>query len=168
VSVEPAAEPGVRFIPLTRGKFAKVDEIDFADVSRWNWSYWCDRSGREYAMRGKSTFLHRYLMRLGPGVQGDHANGDGLDNRRDNLRKATSPENNRNRRAGAGSASKYKGVARHYDKWAATIWKGRKYWLGRFVIEEDAARAYDEAARRLHGEFARVNFPVAGERSALH
>jgi hypothetical protein len=166
VSPEPPSEQGVRFVPLTRGKFAKVDAADFDDVSRWNWSYWRDHSGREYAMRGKTIFLHRYLVQAQKGDHVDHKNGNGLDNRRDNLRKATQTENNRNRRKKPGVASKYKGVAAHYDKWSATIWAGKKTWLGRFATEKEAALAYDEAARRLHGEFARVNFPHDGEQSA--
>lgn len=168
VTVAPPTEPGVRFVPLTRGKFAKVDEADFIDVSRWNWTYWCDRSGREYAIRGESLFLHRYLMGVGSDEKIDHKNGDGLDNRRENLRVASSSENNRNRRKKSGAASRYKGVSEHYGKWSATIWSGRKMWLGRFDTEEEAALAYDEAARRLHGEFARVNFPLEGEQPALH
>lgn len=168
VTTVPPTEPGVRFVPLTRGKFAKVDEDDFVDVSRWNWTYWCDRSGREYAIRGESLFLHRYLTGVGSDEKIDHKNGDGLDNRRENLRIASSSENNRNRRKKSGAASRYKGVSEHYGKWSATIWSGRKMWLGRFDTEEEAARAYDEAARRLHGEFARVNFPLVGEQSAIH
>lgn len=169
VSTEPPPEAGVRFVPLTQGKFAKVDEADFADVSRWNWTYWCDRSGREYAIRGESLFLHRYLMDANSDEKIDHKNGDGLDNRRENLRKATYAENNRNRRKDANKVSKYKGVSKHYDKWSASIWADeKKTWLGRFDSEEDAARAYDKAARRLFGEFARVNFPLEGEQPALH
>jgi hypothetical protein len=109
-------------------------------------------------------------MQAERGEQIDHKNGNGLDNRRDNLRKATATENNRNRmKLRAPCASKYKGVWRHYDKWGAAIWdKGKSIKLGRFDTEAKAAEAYDAAARRLHGEFARVNFPINGEQSAIH
>ena len=167
---EPAAEPEVRFVPLTKGRFAKVDEVDFADVSKWNWSCWTDHGNRAYAARGQIVLMHRYIMRAEPGEQVDHKNGDGLDNRRRNLRKATVTENSRNHMKRRGEhTSKYKGVSWHCGKWCANISRdGKAFRLGRFTTEEEAALAYDEAARRLHGEFARVNFPIDDERPALH
>ena len=177
VAESPPPERGVRFVPLSQGRFARVDESDFADVSRWNWSLFRTR-GLEYAARGRSpkekletglqapVLLHRYLMGEPP-EEVDHRNGDGLDNRRENLRKATAQQNGMNSRSRGGS-SRFKGVFGRRGRWKASIRNNYKtVHLGDFDTEEGAARAYDEAARRLHGEFARVNFPRDGERSAL-
>lgn len=181
----PPPERGVRFIPLTLGLFARVDVADFADVSRWNWTATKRGKGNGsritsyYAARGRSPkevettrkrapiLMHRYLMGE-PLEDIDHRNRDSLDNRRENLRKATASKNGANSKSRGGS-SKFKGVSLTRGLWRASIRVNYKTtYLGGFDSEETAARAYDEAARRLHGEFARVNFPRRGERSALH
>jgi hypothetical protein len=105
--------------------------------------------------------MHRLLLGVSNDVQVDHVNGDRLDNRRANLRPATSSENMCNRK---GSAS-FKGV--HWDKrnkkWRVSIQVKRKIVrLGRFTDPIEAARAYDEAATVHHGEFAVLNFPRTG------
>ncbi len=166
----PPPERGVRFVPLTRGMFARVDAADFADVSRWNWCAMKVKGGRYYAVRSTSStvLMHRHLMG-DPPEDVDHQNRDSLDNRRQNLRKATTSQNGANCLSRGGS-SRFKGVS--LDRrggWRVAIRKDHKtVHIGRFAAEEAAARAHDEAARRLHGEFARVNFPRDGERSALH
>lgn len=177
-ATHPPPERGVRFVPLTRDLFAKVDTADFADVSRWNWCASPGGNGLVYVARGRTpeerratgkhapVLLHRYLMGE-PDEDIDHKNLNTLDNRRENLRKANSTQNGSNSRSRGGS-SKFKGVSGRRDRWHADIRVNYKTThLGKFDSEEAAARAYDEAARRLHGEFARVNFPVVGERSAL-
>lgn len=178
-ATQPPPERGVRFVPLTRGLFAKVDASDFADVSRWNWCASPSGNGLIYVARGRTpeerqatgkhapVLLHRYLMGE-PDEDVDHKNLDPLDNRRENLRKASAQQNGANSRSRVGS-SQFKGVSWTRGEWRASIrLHYRTIHLGKFDSEEDAARAYDEAARRLHGEFARVNFPREGERSALH
>jgi len=90
----------------------------------------------------------------------DHVNGNGLDNRRANLRLASHSENMRNRRPAPGRTSRFLGVwyRRSRDCWVAQIrHDGSQVWLGSFASEDEAARAYDEAAQRLHGQFARLN-----------
>jgi hypothetical protein len=178
-SLPPPPEPEVRFVPLTLGKFARVDEADFADVSRWNWCATKGGKGRGYyAARGRSPeeieatgkrapiLLHRYLMGEPP-EDIDHWNRDGLDNRRENLRRATPSQNGSNCLSRKGT-SKFKGVSHHKGQWRVAIRSHYKtIRLGSFATEEEAAHAHDEVARRLHGEFARVNFPRDGERSAL-
>jgi hypothetical protein len=162
--------------------FAKVDEADFADVSRWNWT--ATRCGGKrvasyYAARGHSQketeatgrrgliLLHRYLMGEPP-CDVDHWNRDTLNNRRENLRKASSSQNGANCMSRKGS-SKFKGVSLSRGQWRVAIrFHLKTIHIGRFDTEEEAAQAHDEAARRLHGEFARLNFPRDGERSALH
>jgi AP2 domain/HNH endonuclease len=92
----------------------------------------------------------------------DHINGNGLDNRRTNLRPATSAENARNRRSQRGSSSPYKGVSwiRSRRNWRANLRVGdRLIHLGSYTDPADAARAYDAAALKYFGEFARLNFP---------
>lgn len=183
IDTPPPSVAGARWVALTQGKFALVDEVDFADVSRWNWCAVQKRSKTNnfyswYAFRGRTpdeangrttpVLLHRYLLGEPP-EDVDHRNRDGLDNRRENLRKATHKQNMMNSPSRKGS-SRFKGVSWSRNHWRASIRDNYKtVHLGRFATEEEAARAYDEAARRLHGsEFARVNFPREGERSALH
>ena len=93
----------------------------------------------------------------------DHRDGDPLNNTDPNLRKATDGENNRNRQKQAGAwSSGFKGVSwnRNARKWQAYIYADRRrYHLGYFADEVKAALAYDTAAMRLHGAFARLNFP---------
>jgi len=98
------------------------------------------------------------------GLFADHINHNTFDNRKANLRPATQTQNNRNRRKFSGqSNSKYKGVywKKHIKKWVAQIGVNRKViHLGCFKKEIDAARAYDEGAKKYHGEFASLNFPL--------
>jgi hypothetical protein len=96
------------------------------------------------------------------GLLVDHRNGIGLDNRRANLRLATNSQNGCNKPKKKNTSSQFIGVSFHKKagKWACFIRnKGRRTWLGSFESEIDAARAYDEAAKKYHGEFARLNFP---------
>lgn len=92
----------------------------------------------------------------------DHRDGNGLNNQRTNLRQATALQNMWNRRKTAAAASRYKGVTwyRPTKRWTAAIRVGgRVRYLGYFRDEQAAARAYDTAAREVHGEFACLNFP---------
>lgn len=95
-----------------------------------------------------------------PSCQLDHKNRIRDDNRIDNLREASNSGNASNRSAAKGGSSKYLGVSRRerQQDWRATIWKdGRQVFLGGFSSENDAARAYNAAAIRLHGVFASLN-----------
>jgi hypothetical protein len=105
--------------------------------------------------------MHRLLMDAPPELQVDHINGDPLDNRRSNLRLATNVQNQHNKGAWQGAASRFKGVSRtrQPDVWRATIESnGHQITIGRFRSEFEAAKAYDAQARELFGEFARTNF----------
>jgi len=155
----------MRTIPLTQGKVAIVDDQDYAELSKYKW-YATNNRKRWYAGRHvgprshrKQVFMHRQLLNAPPGLQCDHINGDGLDNRRCNLRICTSSENSMNRRS-RGGTSEFKGVYwyKRNKKWRAQIRDdGKQYHLGYFQNEASAARAYNRAARNAFGEFARVN-----------
>jgi hypothetical protein len=163
----------VRYIPLGGGQVAIVDAADFAWLNRYKWRAF-GKSGGFYAVcriGQKMVFMHRLIKNPPPGKVVDHANGNRQDNRRCNLRNCTAGENARNNRKGRG-ASRFKGVSynRRLGKWGARICReGRTRHLGWFDNEIDAAEAYDRAARKYFGEFARLNFPevVSGRRQVI-
>lgn len=148
-------------IPLSRDVFALVDPEDFEELSQYKWS--AIRSGRKfYAIRrekGRTILMHRQIMKARRGTQVDHKDGDGLNNHRENLRSCTSQQNHANVRSYRGS-SRFVGVWRTGNKWQAGITcRGKRYHLGLFDDEIEAAKARDRKAWELLGEFAYLNFP---------
>lgn len=147
---------------LTQDKWATLEP---ADAWVLNGNKWVadKRKGRYYAVRnrnGKREYMHRLVAGAKPGELVDHIDGDSLNNRRENLRLCTRRENTLNAR-GKNSESGYKGVARvkHLNKWSARIMvHGKNLYLGVFVDAKEAALAYDAAAKKHFGEFARTNF----------
>lgn len=134
--------------------------IDVEDISLVKDSLW-HVGGGGYAKSGDHKFMHRLILNAPEGSQVDHINGNKLDNRRSNLRLATASQNRANKGKIVNNTSGYKGVSLSGKKWAADIAMNKvKVRLGRFDTPEEAAKAYDQAARELHGEFARPNFPV--------
>ncbi len=119
--------------------------------------------GVVYAMRSPASgavYLHRLVVGAAAGEEADHCNGNSLDNRSNNLRRCTRIDNAKNVRRHRDAASRFKGVNFRYGRWRAAICVDRhQIHLGYHSTEADAARAYDVAARRYHGDFARVNFP---------
>lgn len=165
-------------IRLSRGLVALVDDEDVALVSEgWAWhaipSSYTTYAGRRvaacWADKPVTEMMHRLILGS-PEGRVDHINGNGLDNRRCNLRVSTPSQNGGNRRAGSTGSSRFKGVSWHkrQQRWVAYIRvAGRRIQAGSFVSEVAAARAYDDAAREAFGEFAALNVPRPGERSAL-
>lgn len=148
-------------ILLTQGKRAIVDNEDFTRFGHLRWYAQRKASSRTfYASRalpgGGTTTLHEEIL----GVSGvDHRDGDGLNNRRANLRRASPLQNMWNRRKHKPGSSRFKGVIWEKGAWRARITvKGRLRHLGRFVSETEAAFAYDSEAKKHFGEFARLNF----------
>lgn len=158
-------------VPLTQGKFATIDEEDAPRVLAFSW-YALRAGGRRfYAARryldseGKAhtQFLHRLLLDAPPGMLVDHRDRDGLNCTRANIRLATTAQNSYNKGVPARSLSGFKGVGPDRFRpgfWVANIMKrNKRYPLGSFPTAEEAARAYDNAARELFGDFAYLNFP---------
>lgn len=166
----------MREIQLTQGQVAIVDDEDYEALARFKWLAQRNRAtwyAVSYARlpdgREAKVLMHRAILGVGPGVQLDHENRNKLDNRKENLRIATSRENNQNVGKREGLSSRFKGVtwrkARH--KWQAAIRAGeigpngesRSVHLGLYDDEELAAHAYDGAALASFGRFAALNFP---------
>lgn len=155
-------------IVLADGRVTLVDDSDFESL---NQSQWHSEHGRNthYAVRytetGGCVLMHRELLGLTcPRVQGEHKNGNGLDNRRENLRIATNRQNQQGfQTLRLGKSSQFRGVSKHRARWKSGIRvDGRLIYLGLFKEEVEAAKAYDRAALQHFGEFASPNFPESG------
>lgn len=160
-------------IVLTRGKCAVVDDEDYEYLNQWKWrALRAVRKTTEvtwYAFRTtarpnrKSVYMHREVIAscgFTECPQCDHADSDGLNNQRKNLRSSTANQNHWNRRKSSGCTSQFKGVYwnRKFGKWMARIFcLGKHHYLGMFVDESEAAKAYDTASVHYFGEFARIN-----------
>jgi hypothetical protein len=140
--------------------FALIDVSDLPACREILWH--CDPHG--YAANWHAGVLHRFLLGAKKGEWVDHINGDRLDDRRSNLRLVTVTQSAWNRAAGRNKgSSKFKGA--YYSKRDGTWFaKAAGVRLGTFKSAEEAARAYDAAARVMSRGFAAVNFPQAGER----
>lgn len=157
----------MKIIWLTQGQFTLVDDEDYRYLSEYNWHTHKDRD-RFYARttivdngHPKKVMMHRYIMRVSGGMVLDHKDGNGLNNQKSNLRICTRAENGRNQKIKDGLSSQFKGVHFHKDtgKWMSRVTVSKKLiYLGLFVSETDAAVAYDNKAKELHGEFAKLNF----------
>lgn len=154
-------------ISLTRGKQAIVDDEDFEWISKHKWlatgtgtKFYAARHTWD-GIRVSRIYMHREILNLPKGIEVDHINGNGLDNRRSNLRQATRAENQRNRMKSSHSVSIYKGVSfdKRRNRWRARIKVDQKEkWIGFFMKEIDAAYAYDRVARQYFGNYANLNF----------
>lgn len=158
-------------VELTQGKFSKIDVQDGPEIGNHNWYTRKVRfSHLFYALRSvhkdggvTAVFLHNEIMPPETGKEIDHRNGNGLDNRRSNLRACSHMENLQNSRKSTNKkfSSLYKGVDWHKraKRWRARITVDRKRIdLGTYTHESQAAIAYDRAAIEHFGNFAYLNF----------
>lgn len=159
-------------ITLTQGKVALVDDEDYESLIVYKWRAQKDRKNW-YAVRtregtdGKgSIMMHRQLLNLMDfnAIEVDHVDGDGLNNQRHNLRTSTKSQNHHNQRTRSDNTSKLKGVSPYKDRpglWRARILiNGKRVHIGCYKDPKEAALAYDEAARKHFGEFAKTNFSL--------
>lgn len=177
----------MKTIPLTRGLVAVVDDEDYDFLMQWKWyaaKSWGDKfraernlSAEESRVLGKGhgiRRMHHEVMRVPSGTMLDHVNGDPLNNMRANIRPATRATNGMNRGRQVNNSSGYKGVRlwrhKHYTRtkpWVAQLGQGgRPVYKSYHATAEEAARAYDAAALKYHGEFACINFPTPAHSEA--
>jgi len=157
-----------RLIPLTQGKFAKVDAEDYHRLMEFKW-FFAGGYARRRIVTGTDSYgsfpMHRDILNIMPGMEVDHIDGDTLNNTRANLRACTRTQNSYNQRKRKDNKSGYKGVSwmKSMQKWRAYIWiggtypKGRQYHLGFFDTPEEAAEAYNVEAIKAFGQFAKLN-----------
>jgi hypothetical protein len=159
-------------IPLTQGLYALVDDEDFEYLNQWKW-YAAKQGNDFYAFRQeyfpslkkqKTVRMHREVM-SDDERDLDHIDGNGLNNQKINLRFCSHRQNHQNRKHHKNTSSPYKGVSWHYSgKWKSQIMvNGKVVHIGLFTSGEEAALAYDKAAKESFGEFARLNFSDMGE-----
>ena len=151
----------MKLIPLSKGKFAQVDDSDYEWLNHWGWHIH-ESSLVLYARRNFDNIrMHRLIMELiDPNIQIDHMDRDGLNNQRSNLRLATISQNQMNKK-GHSKYSSYKGVTFEPKRnmWRADIQTQSERRRKSFKTEIEAAKWHDVVAKELHGEFAYLNFP---------
>jgi len=152
-------------IKLTQGKVALVDDADYPSLNQYKWfvvkaphTYYAYRTNKQHQI----VRMHRSILDAPDGLEIDHINGNGLDNRRSNLRFCKHSENLKNQKLSSRNKIGFKGVSclgyNRKKPYRATIWVNNKnLCLGYYCTAEGAARAYDAAAVKQHGQFARTN-----------
>jgi len=164
----------MKTIPLTQNKIALVDDADFEKLSKFKWHYAEDTkrgtSGYAKTMNPSKKraylWMHKMVLGIGPKQEGDHRDGNKLNNQKSNLRIATQALNTYNKGMHSRNTSGFKGVfrvQRHYGERGVYLWraavkyKGRQYSSGYFSNPKMAAIWYDDAAINHFGEFAKTN-----------
>lgn len=164
----------MKYIPLTQGKFAIVDDKNYKWLLRYSWrvlkikhTCYALTSVWDFQLKIHHTIrMHRLILNAQKGEITDHINHNGLDNRECNIRKCTHSQNNQNRKpynlkSTSKYMSKYKGVYHISNKWMAGITLNKNHsYLGLHNTEIEAAKAYDKKAREIFGEFAFCNFKL--------
>lgn len=168
--------PSIAYVPLTKGVFALIDREDAGFAEQHNWTAHRSITNEFYATTCiprvpptrsyRTVRMHRMLLgMMDSDLWVDHANGRPLDNRRCNIRPATTRQNACNRRGWNRSKSGIKGVTRKGNRWAAQIQvEGRNRHLGYFTDPEEAREVYNRALLKFHGEFARLSVGNVAER----
>jgi hypothetical protein len=157
---------GIVFFPINKAMSALVDIADYRNIKDYKWHI-VKKGNTFYARWDKRNdfrhiviFMHHLILGDKEGLYIDHINGNGLDNRRCNLRHCSHKQNMANRYGNSNSSSKYKGVSWHKDKemWCAYIFENNKLnHLGYFINEHEASLEYNKNAERVFREFAKLN-----------
>lgn len=153
----------MRELLLTKGKVALIDDDIYDEISKYKWCYFpCGYAARGATKNGKniSVYMHRQIMNAPKGQMVDHKDGNSLNNLRENLRLCKSIQNQRNSKIPKNNTSGFKGVTwyKPSKRWRAQITlKNQCIYLGYFIEKIDAAKAYNEAAKELFGEFSKLN-----------
>lgn len=162
-----------RIIYGSKNEEILVDPEDYDKLIKFNWNCYGGyartfRRRKEEDNKLRSILIHTMILGHQKGLVIDHIDGNRLDNRKSNLRICTVQQNSCNRKIGKQSKSKFLGVTYHKrdNRFQATIrTNGQRIHLGYFKTDIEAAKAYNEAAQKHHGEFARLNKIDQGESS---
>ncbi len=155
-------------IPLNHGKSVIIDDEDYELIKNYKWHYNHNPGYAKSSSMGKKVYMHRLINKTPKNKMTDHINGDKLDNRKVNLRTCDMRENVINRRLRPDNTSGFRGVSMHWPRewqkrgwaksWKATIHiYNKQIVLGYFKSKEQAAQAYNVAAKKYYGEFAVLN-----------
>lgn len=152
-------------INLTQDKKALIDDDDYSRIARYRWYYQSPMGYARAWIEGKRVYMHRLIFNVKQKeIQVDHINGNKLDNRKENLRIATPSQNQANKpKTSKKCSSRYRGVcyeptSTSKKKWRAMAMEnGTSHYLGHFTTEQEAALAYNAAAKKFYGDYAKIN-----------
>lgn len=149
-------------IKLSQNKYATIDNKEFDFLNQFKWH--AHKSRNTFYARtiksGKTIIMHRLIMNANFSEIIDHINGNGLDNQKKNLRLVSLNQNRQNSIKAKSNKSGYKGVSwyKNKSKWRVSMGHNGKFiHIGYFLNKKDAARAYNNAAIKYFGEFAKLN-----------
>ena len=155
----------MKIIIARHGQKIMVSDKDFSWLSKHTWGISNSGYAIRYTQKTRTIFMHREVLqkmsgKLSKNVYTDHINRDKLDNRRENLRKATRGQNQSNSIARV-NKNGFRGITQHRNgnRWTASIlFNRRRIYLGLYKNQKEAAIAYDSKAKEIFGEFAVLNF----------
>lgn len=157
-------------IKLTQGKIALVDDDDFEKLNQWEWhAKTFYKSKKWYAARsqkGKTILMHRIILNPTSGMDIDHQDNNGLNNQKSNIRICTRSQNRENTGKRIDNKTGFKGVCwyQKYKKYSSSISHNRKrIFLGYFNTPLEAAKIYNEYAKKIHGDFAHKTINIGAK-----